>query len=147
MAREQLKAARQAHDGSVRRATPPAGLILAMSVCCGALTVSPSHRGPARVVTIIALVWFVIELLRLSARNQWRGLRSSPRPKWNVTEFALIAVATLVGGLVGPHLLASRSNATFVSWGLGAAVAGAVAACLFAANKSYRRRSSRAWRP
>jgi membrane protein YdbS with pleckstrin-like domain len=145
MAREQLRAARQAHDGSVRRATPRAGLILAVSIFCGALTISPSHRRPGDIVTIVALVGFVVELFRLSARNHWRALRSSPRPKWNVSEFALIAVAVLVGGLVGPHVLASHSNSTFVSWGLGAAVAVAVAACLFAANASYRHRSSRAW--
>lgn len=96
-------------------------------------------------MTIAALAWFVVELLRMSARNQWRALRSSPRPRWNVTEFALIAVAVLVGGLVGPHLLASRSNSAFISWGLGAAVTVAVAACLFTANASYRHRSSRAW--
>jgi hypothetical protein len=146
-AREQLNAARRAHDGSVRRATPPAGLILAMSLFCGALTISPSHKGPGHAVSIVALVWFVIELLRLSARNQWRALRSSPRAKWNVPEFALIAVAVVVGGFAGPHLLASHSNSTAASWGLGAAVAVAVAACLFTANASYRRRSSRAWRP
>jgi hypothetical protein len=146
-AREQLSAARQAHDGSVRRATPPAGLILAMSIFCGALTISPSHKGPGDIVTIVALVWFVVELLRLSARNQGRALRSSPRAKWNVTEFALILVAVVVGGVVGPHLLASRSNSTFTSWGLGAAVAVAVAACLFTASTSFRHRSSQAWRP
>ncbi len=146
-AREQLRVARQTHDGSVRRATPPAGLILAVSLFCGALTISPSHEGPGSIVTIVALVWFVVELFRLSARNQWRALRSSPRPKWNVSEFALLAVAVLVGGVVGPHLLASHSNPTLMSWGLGAAVAVAVAACLFTANTSYRHRSSRAWRP
>jgi hypothetical protein len=146
-AREQLRAARHAHDGLVRRATPPGGFILAVSIFCGALTISPSHRGPGHIVTIVALGWFVVELLRLSARNQWRALLSSPRPKWNITEFALIAVAVLVGGLVGPHLLASRSDSAFISWGLGAAVAVAVAVCLFTANASYRHRSSRAWRP
>jgi Mn2+/Fe2+ NRAMP family transporter len=144
-AREQLRAARQAHDGAVRRATPPAGLILAMSILCGALTIAPSHSGPGQIVTIVALAWFVVELVRLSARNQWQALRSSPRPKWNLSEIALIAAAVLVGGLVGPHLLASSSNSTFISWGLGAAVAVAVAACLFSANASYRHRSSRAW--
>ena len=118
-----------------------------MSIFCGALTISPSHRGPGHIVTIVALVWFVVELLRLSARNQWRALRSSPRAKWNVTEFALIAVAVVVGGLVGPHLLASRSNSALTSWGLGATVAVAVAACLFTANASCRHRSSRAWQP
>jgi hypothetical protein len=146
-AREQLRAARQAYDGSVHRAAPPAGLIPATSVLSGALTISPAHRGPGPIVTIVALVWVVVELLRLSARNQWHGLPSLPRPKWNVTEFALIAGAVVIGGLVGPHLLASHSNSAGVSWGLGAVVAMAVAACLFAANGSYRHRSSRAWRP
>jgi uncharacterized membrane protein YfcA len=61
-------------------------------------------------------------------------------------EAMLICLAVFVGGLVGPHLLASRSNSTLTSWALGAAVAVAVAVCLFAANASYRRRSSRAWR-
>jgi uncharacterized membrane protein len=114
---------------------------------CGALTISPSHRGPGHVVTIVALLWFLIELLRLSARNKWRALLSSPRPNWNVTEFALIAVAVLVGGLVGPHLLAGHSNSTLLSCGLGAVVAVVVAAGLFTANGSYRHRSSRAWKP
>lgn len=146
-AREQLSVAREAYDGSVRRATVPYGLILAVSLFCGALTIPPSQRGPGHIVTIVALAWFVVELLRLSARNQWHALRSSPRPKWNVAEFALIVVAVVVGGLIGPHLLASRSNSTAVSWGLGWAVGVAVAACLFTANTSYRHRSSRAWRP
>jgi hypothetical protein len=30
-----------------------------------------------------------------------------PKPKWGVAEVALIAVAVLVGGVVGPHLLAT----------------------------------------
>lgn len=145
-ARERLSAARQVHDVSVRRATPPAGLIGATSVLCGALTVAPAHRGPGHVLTIIAIVWLVAELLRLSARNQWRALRSLPRPRWSLAELAMTAVAMLIGGLIGPHLLASHSNSTVVSWGLGAAVAVTVAACLFAANASYRHRSSRAWR-
>jgi small-conductance mechanosensitive channel len=146
-ARDQLNAARQAHDRSLRRATPTAGLILATSSFCGALTVSSSHGGPAHVVTIVALVWFVIELLRLSARNQWRALRSMPKPNWSAAELALIVVAVTIGGFVGPHLLASHSNSTVVSWGLAVTVAIAVAACLFIANASYRHRSSRAWRP
>ena len=144
-AREQLRAARQAHDASVRRAMAPAGLILALSVFCGAQTVAPAYRGPGNVVTIIAVVWFLAELLRMSARNQWRPLRSLPKPKWGVTEVTLIAVAVLVGGVIGPHLLASHSNSALASWGLGAAVTVIVAACLFAANASYRRRASRAW--
>jgi Mn2+/Fe2+ NRAMP family transporter len=117
-----------------------------MSVLCGALTLAPAHAGPGHVVTIVAVVWFVAELVRLSARNQWRGLRSLPRPRWHPMEVMLICVAVLVGVVVGPHLLASRGNSSLTSWALGAAVAVTVAVCLFAANASYRRRSSRAWR-
>lgn len=95
-------------------------------------------------VTIVAVVWFVAELLRMSAHNQWRALRSLPQPKWNLTETRLMCVA-LVGSLVGHYLLASRSNSVLVSCGLAAAVMVTVAACLFAANASYRRRSARAW--
>jgi Mn2+/Fe2+ NRAMP family transporter len=144
-ARERLLAARQAHDASVRRATNPAGLILAVSVLCGALTFAPAHVGTRHVLTVIAVVWLTAELVKLSARNQWRGLRSLPRPKWDLMEATLICIAVLVGGLVGPHLLASRGDSTLTSWGLGAAVAVTVAGCLFGANASYRRRSSRAW--
>ena len=143
-AREQLRVARQAHDASVRRATIPAGLILATSVFCGAQTIAPAYKGPGNVVTIMALVWFVAELLKMSARNQWRPLRSLPKPKWGVTEVTLISVAVLVGG-VGPHLLASHSNSVLASWGRGVAVTMIVAACLFAAKASYRRRASRTW--
>ena len=117
-----------------------------MSAFCGAQTVSPAYKGPGNVVTIIALAWFLAELLKLSARNQWRPLRSLPRPKWSVTEAMLISVGVLVGGVVGPHLLASHSNSALASWGLGVAVTVIVAACLFAANASYRRRASGAWR-
>ena len=144
-AREQLRAARHAHDASVRRAMAPAGFILALSVFCGAQTVAPAYKGPGNVVTIIAVVWFLGELLRMAARNQWRPLRSLPKPKWGVTEVALISVAVLVGGVIGPHLLANHSNSALVSWGFGAAVTAVVAACLFAAKASYRRRTSRAW--
>ncbi|MGH2861521.1 MAG: hypothetical protein ACRDLT_08435 [Solirubrobacteraceae bacterium] len=144
-AREQLQAARQAHDASVRRARTPAGLILALSFFCGALALAPAHKEPGNVTTIIAVVWFVAELLNMSAHNQWRALRSLPRPKWNLTEATLICVAVLVGGLVGPHLLASRSNSALASWALAAGVTVTVAALLLAANASYRRRSSRAW--
>ena len=144
-AREQLRVARQKHDASVRRAMLPAGFILASSVACGAQTVAPAYKGPGNVVSIIAVVWFLAELLRMAARNQWRPLRSWPKPKWGVTEVALIAVAVLVGGVVGPHLLASHGNTALVSWGLGGAVTVIVAACLFAAKASYRRRASRAW--
>jgi hypothetical protein len=144
-AREQLRAARQAHDASVRRATLPAGFILASSVFCGALTIPPAYKGPGNVVTIIAVVWFLAELLKMSASNQWRPLRSLPKPNWGVTEMTLISVAALVGGVVGPHLLAGHSNSALVSWGFGAAVTVVVSACLFAAKASYRRRASRAW--
>ena len=144
-AREQLRDARQKHDASVRRAMLPAGFILASSVVCGAQTVAPAYKGPGNVVSIIAVVWFLAELLRMAARNQWRPLRSWPKPKWGLTEVALISVAVLVGGVVGPHLLASHGNTALVSWGLGGAVTVIVAACLFAAKASYRRRASRAW--
>lgn len=96
-------------------------------------------------MTIVAVVWLVAELLKMSARNQWRPLRSLPRPKWNAIELALICIAVLTGGLVGPHLLASRNNSAVASWGLGVGVMVMVAALLFAANASYRRRSFRAW--
>src|SRR5215469_15722544 len=109
-ARDQLRAARQAHDASVRRAMAPAGFILALSVFCGAQAVASAYKGPGNVVTIIAVLWSVAELLRMSARNQWRPLRSWPKPKWGVTEVTLISVAVLVGGVIGPHLLASHSN-------------------------------------
>jgi hypothetical protein len=65
--------------------------------------------------------------------------------KLGVAEVTLIVVAVLVGGAVGPHLLASRSRSALASWGFGAAVTVIVAACLFAAKVSYRRRASRAW--
>jgi hypothetical protein len=144
-AREQLRSARRAHDASVRRAIAPAGLILALSVFCGAQTVAPAHKGPGNWVTIIAVAWFLAELLKMSARNQWRPLRSLPKPRWDVNEVTLISVAVLVGGLIGPHLLASHSNTTLASLGFGAAVTVIVAASLFAAKVSYGRRTSRAW--
>jgi small-conductance mechanosensitive channel len=123
----------------------PAGFILASSLVCGTQTVAPAYKGPGNVVSIIAIVWFLAELLRMAARNQWRPLGWWPKPTWRVTEVALISVAVLVGGVVGPHLLASHSNSALVSWGLGGAVTVIVAACLFAAKASYRRRASRAW--
>ena len=116
-----------------------------MSVFCGAQTVAPAYNGPGDVVTLIAVVWFLAELLKMSARNRWRPLRSLPKPKWGVTEVALISVAVLVGAVIGPHLLASHSNSALASWGLGVAVTVIVAACLFAAKASYRHRASRAW--
>jgi len=123
----------------------PASFILALSVFCGAQTVAPAYKGPGNVVSIIAVVWFIAELLRLASRNRWRPLRSWPKPRWSLTEVALIAVAVLVGGVVGPHLLASQGSSALVSWGLGGAVTVIVAACLFAAQVSHRRRGSRAW--
>ena len=123
----------------------PAGFILALSVFCGAQTVAPAYKGPGNVVTIIAVVWLLAELLKMSARNQWRPLRSLPKPKWGVIEVTLISVAVLVGGVIGPHLLASHSNSAPATWGLGAAVTVSFAACLFAAKASYRHRASRAW--
>ena len=123
----------------------PAWLIFAPSVFCGTQTVAPAYRGPGNVVTIIVVGWSLAELLKMSARNQWRPLRSWPTPKWGVTEVTLISVAVLVGGLIGPHLLASHSNSALASWGLGAAVTVIVAACLSSAKASYRRRASRAW--
>lgn len=146
-AREQLRAARQAHDASVRRAMAPAWCILALSAFCGVQTVAPAYKGPGNVVTIIAVVWFLAALLKMSARNQWRSLRSLPKPRWGVAEVTLISVAVLVGGVVGPHLLAGRGSSALASWGLGAAVAVIVAVCMFAANASYRHRSSRVWQP
>lgn len=144
-AREQLRAARQTHDTSVRRATIPAGLILASSTFCGVLTVPSRYREPGHVVTIIVVAWFLVELVRMSARNRWRPLRSLPKPKWGVAEVALICVAALVGGVVGPHVLAGRGHSAFASWGLGVAVAVVVAACLFGAYASYRRRAAQVW--
>lgn len=144
-AREQLRTARQAHDASVRLAMAPSRVILALSVFCGAQTIAPAYRGPGNVLSIIAVVVFLAALVTLSARNRWRPLRSSPRPRWGVAEIALIAVAVLVGGVIGPHLLANHSNSAVASWGLGAAVTVIVAACLFAAEASYRRRASHAW--
>ena len=144
-AREQLRTARQAHDASVRRAMAPGWCILALSVFCGVQTIAPAYRGPGNVVSIIAAVVLLAALVTLSARNRWRPLRSSPRPRWGVAEIALIAVAVLVGGVIGPHLLASHSNSARATWGLGAAVTVIVAACLFAAQASCRRRGSRAW--
>jgi peptidoglycan biosynthesis protein MviN/MurJ (putative lipid II flippase) len=144
-ARQQLRAARQAHDASVRRATAPAGCILALSAFCGVQTVAPAYKGPGNVVTIIAVAWLLAALVNMSARNQWRSLPSSPKPKWCVPEVTLISVAVLVGGWIGPHLLAGHGTSALVSWGFGAAVTVIVAACMFAAQASYRRRASRTW--
>lgn len=145
VAREQLRAARQAHDAAVRRALAPAWLIAVLSVFCGVLAVPSADHGPGNVVSIIAFVLLVGALIGMSARNQWQALRSMPKPKWSVTEVTLMCVAVIAGIVVGPHLLASPSNSALVSWGLGAAVAVTVASCLFAANASYRHRMSRTW--
>lgn len=144
-AQEQLRDARQAHDASARRAMLPAGFILALGVFCGAQTIAPKYKGPGDVVSIVTVVWFLAELLRMSARNQWRPLRSMPKPNWGVTEVTLICVAVLVGGVVGPHVLASHGNSALVSWGLGGAVTVIVVACLLVAQASYRRRASQVW--
>jgi len=103
--------------------------MLSVSFFCGALTLAPAHQQLGSVVTILAVLWFVSELVLMFARNQWRALRSMPRPKWSLLEVMLICVAVLLGGLVGPHLLASHTNSTFVSWGLAGGVAVAVVAC------------------
>ena len=144
-AREQLRAARQAHDASVRRATIPTRLILALSTFCGVLTAPSRYRGPGHVVTVIVVVWFLVELVRMSVRNRWRPLRSLPKPKWGVAEVVLLCVAVLVGGVVGPHVLAGYGHSAFASWGLGVAVAVVVAGCLFGAYASYRRRAAQVW--
>jgi hypothetical protein len=143
---EQLSLARRAHAVSVRRATTPAGLILVVSFFSGVLTLTPAQRGPGHVLTIIAVAGLVLELVRLSARNHWEALRSLPQPKWNLTELAFMGLALIVAGLIGPHLLADRNRSELVSYVLGAAVMVTVAVLLFAANMSYRRRNSRAWR-
>lgn len=96
-------------------------------------------------MTIIAAVWCLAELLRMSARNQWRPLRSWPKPRWYVAEVTLISVAVIVGAVVGPHLLAGSGNPAAVSWALAGVVTMVVAVCLFAARASYRRRASRTW--
>jgi Mn2+/Fe2+ NRAMP family transporter len=116
-----------------------------LSVFCGAQTLAPAYRGPGSVVSIIAVVVLLAALLEMSARNQWRSLRSFPKPKWGLAELALIAVAVLIGGVVGPHLLAMYGNSALASWGLATVVTVSVAVCLFAAQASYRRRGSRAW--
>lgn len=131
----------------MRHAQAPAGFILAVSIFCGAQTLAPAYKGPGNVVSAIAVVWFLAELLRMAARNDWRALRSWPKPKWSVNEVILISIAVLVGGVVGPHLLASETHSALASWALGAAVAGIVAGCLFAARASHQRRESRTWQP
>jgi Mn2+/Fe2+ NRAMP family transporter len=146
-AREQLRTARQAHDASMRRALTPAWSILALSVFCGAQTIAPAYKGPGNVVSIIAVVALLAALVDMAARNHWRPLRSWPRPRWSVLEVTLIVIAVVVGGVIGPHVLASHSNSALGSWGLGGAVTVIVAACLFAAQGSYQRRASGTWQP
>jgi hypothetical protein len=124
----------------------PAGFILALSVFCGAQTVAPAYKGPGNVMSVIAVGWFLAELLKLSARNQWRPLRWWRTPRWGIAEVALISAAVLVGGVVGPHLLAGHGHSALGSWALGGAVTVIVAVCLFAARASYGHRASRAWR-
>lgn len=129
----------------MRRSMPGTGFLLALSVFCGAQTIAPAYKGPGDVASLLAVVWFLAELVRMSARNQWRPLRSLPKPRWGAAEVALISVALLVGGVIGPHVLAGRENSALASWGLGAAVTGIVAACLWGAKASFRRRGSRSW--
>ena len=97
-------------------------------------------------VSIIAIAWFVLELLRLSAAQHWEGLRFWPRARWSPAETILIAAAVAVGGLVGPHLLAHADNAPAMSWGLAGAVTVTVAGLLFGARASFRSRMARASR-
>lgn len=47
-------------------------------------------------MSIIAVVLVIAALIGMSARHQWRALRSLPKPQWNVTEVALICVAVVV---------------------------------------------------
>lgn len=141
MAREQLEAARRARQASVRRAANPTGVILSVSFFCGALTLAPAHQDLGSVVTIIAVLWLVAELLLMSARNHWQALRSLPRPRWSRLELALLCAGMLLGGFVGPHILAGRTNSAFASWALAGGVALAVALLLLGANASYRHRS------
>jgi hypothetical protein len=145
-ARNQLRVARQAQDASARRATVPAWCILALSVFCGVQTIAPAYRGPGNLVTIIAFVWLVAALLTMGARHQWRPFRSWPQPRWSVAEVALMWFAALLGGVIGPHLLARQGDSAVDSWGIGTAVTVVFAACMFAAYGSYRHRASRVWR-
>jgi hypothetical protein len=67
-------------------------------------------------------------------------MRSWPKPSWNIVEVALIVMAVVIGGGLGPHLLAGDGDSATTSWGLGAAVAVVVAACLLGAYALHRRR-------
>lgn len=145
-AREQLRAARSAADTSARRAVAPTGIILSASALCGAMTIAPPYKGPGHVASLVTVVWFLAELVRLSARNGWRPMRSWPKARWGAAEVALICVAVLVGGVIGPHVLAGRGGSALASWGLGTGVAVVMAACLFGATASYRYRARhQAW--
>jgi threonine/homoserine/homoserine lactone efflux protein len=129
----------------MRRATVPPSCILALSVFCGVQAVGPAYKGPGNVATIIAMVWLLAVLVNMSARNQWRSLRSLPRPKWGAAEVGLACVAVGVGGVIGPQFIARHAGSGLPSWGLGGAVALIVASCMLAANASYQRRSARMW--
>lgn len=144
-AREQLRGARRAQDAAVRRARAPAWFIVVVSGFCGVQTVAPAYRGPGSAVTILAMALLMVALVRMSARNGWRPMRSWPKPRWGVAEMALIVIAVLVGGAVGPYLLSGDGDSAITSWGLGAAVAVAVAACLFGAYAAHRRRVFQMW--
>ncbi|HET9126254.1 MAG TPA: hypothetical protein VFN65_15355 [Solirubrobacteraceae bacterium] len=145
-ARTQLEAARHAHDRAVDRATASTWGILALSAFCGVQTIAPAYRGPADVASVVSVVWLVTALVQMAIRHRWRSLASGPRPRWAAPEVTLICVAVLLGGFVGPHLLAGFGRTAVASWGLGAAVAVIVAGCMFAAYGSYRRRVRREWR-
>lgn len=137
-----LRAAHGAREASVRGAASPADLVLSLGFFCGALTLAPAHQEFGGAVMVIAVVWFVAELVMMSARNRWGALRSGPRPRWNRTEATLICGALLLGGVVGPHLLASPTDSSLASWGLAGGVGLAVTLLLFTANASYRHRFS-----
>jgi hypothetical protein len=144
-ARKQLRAARRAHDVSVRRVALPAGFILGSSLYCGAQTVAPAYNGAGHVVlAIAAMLLFLAVLLTMSARSRWQQW---PRPRVGVPEATLTVIAVLVaiGGVKGSEQLATHSNSALANWGLGGAVTAIVASCLFAWNASYKRRVSRAW--
>lgn len=146
VARAQLAAARRARAESVRRATIGPELILALSVFCGAIAVPVRFKGPGNFVTVAAVLWFLAELLRMSARNRWRPLQSLPKPRLGVTEVVLICVAVLIGAYVGPQIVNGAGDSAGASWLLGISVAVVVAGCLFGATAVYRRRATKVWR-
>lgn len=120
VAEEQLRVAGQAHDASVGRAVLPVRFILALSVLCGAQTIALGYKGPGDVVSIIGVVWFLAEPMRMSARQRWRPLRSLPKPRWGVIDVVLMAVAVLVGE-VWSGLICSPA-AAIRRWGAGGLV-------------------------